>query len=151
MARVRRGATGVHSFVEYDVTLKLEGGTERSFTEGDNSQVVATDTCKNHVYLAAKTHPCDCPEDFARALCRRILHTYAHVTAVNVMVLQKPWKRATIRKTPHAHGFMRIADGTHVAIVDATRLAGREPAFDVRSKIERYQFAGPHQPITIIR
>ena len=49
---LREGAT--HSIKELDVAVALSGDFESSYTEGDNSKVVATDTIKNTVNVFAR-------------------------------------------------------------------------------------------------
>lgn len=106
VAKVFRTQTH-HTFVEYNVELLLYGGTSESFLHGDNSHVVATDTCKNHVYVMAKTHPCESPEQFAVDLAQRMLNEYSWLTRVQVIVEEKGWKRIRIGEEPHSHGFER--------------------------------------------
>ena len=93
VAKVFRANNGTHDFMELDVRIELEGGTGPSFTRGDNRMVVATDTCKNHVYIVAKQHSARTPEDFAVALARSFLDEYEHVKVVRISVVEKPWTR----------------------------------------------------------
>jgi len=44
---VRDPESKVHNVVEYNVTVLVEGAIETSYTQGDNSVVVATDSMKN--------------------------------------------------------------------------------------------------------
>jgi urate oxidase len=97
VAKVRRRSDGVHEFVELNVRVELRGGTSASFLHGDNSSVVATDTCKNHVYMLAKTHPCSPPEQFAIDLARNFLTHYNHVEAATIRVEEATWKRVLDR------------------------------------------------------
>ncbi|KAA8496926.1 Uricase-2 isozyme 1 [Porphyridium purpureum] len=123
VAKVVRHGDGTQEIHEYNVAIQLYGGTERSFTHGDNSMVVATDTCKNHVYLLAKQHSMSSPEQFALDLADRFLDTYAFVTQVRVRVAKAPWQRVAIGDVPHRHGFVR-GSGTHAAEVHVVRGSG---------------------------
>eukprot|EP00180_Rhodochaete_pulchella_P001898 Plantae.Rhodophyta-Rhodochaete_pulchella.ctg28583.p1 GENE.Plantae.Rhodophyta-Rhodochaete_pulchella.ctg28583~~Plantae.Rhodophyta-Rhodochaete_pulchella.ctg28583.p1 ORF type:complete len:296 (-),score=29.53 Plantae.Rhodophyta-Rhodochaete_pulchella.ctg28583:44-931(-) len=116
VAKVTRGADGVHQFADLSVDVQLEGGTEQSFTHGDNSSVVATDTCKNHVYMMAKEHPVDSPESFALAVAGKFIEEYPFVTRVRVRCTKRPWVRVRLRSEPHKHGFSRGA-GDRIATV----------------------------------
>ncbi|CAN8065916.1 unnamed protein product [Agarophyton chilense] len=120
VAKVTRTA-GRHDFTEFTVQIELSGGTNASFTEGDNRFVVATDTCKNHVYVLAKTHPMSCPETFALSLANRFLQFYSHLDGVRISVEERPWRRYQVDAVPHAHGFVLSADGTSVCDVQMTR------------------------------
>lgn len=62
-ARVRIGRTwrigDVHYFVEWKVRVSLISAMEKAFTEGDNTGMTPTDTCKNTVRLV--TYPSASP------------------------------------------------------------------------------------------
>lgn len=96
-----------HRFVEYSVELILHGGTSASFMSGDNSRVVATDTCKNHVYLLAKDHTFQSPEQFAIDLVQRMLREYPWLTGTRAKVTEKGWRRLSLDGSEHVHGFER--------------------------------------------
>ena len=57
-----------------------------SYTEGDNRDVVATDTMKNFVYAMALEYPGATTEGLAAFLARRFLDTYQHVRRVRVRI-----------------------------------------------------------------
>ena len=61
-----------------------------AYTEGDNRQVVATDTMKNFVYAIALEYGGASHEGFAAYLGRRFLQTYP----------QMQWLRLVVRETP---------------------------------------------------
>lgn len=134
----RRGS--YNTFVEFNVHIHLRGGSARSFTDGDNSRVVATDTCKNHVYLLAKTHSCDTPESFALALADRFLRCYDWLTQANVNVTERPWRRAEAGGMEHKHGFLLSADGTRTASVKLTRRSGGAHVAELVSGMNRYGY-----------
>ena len=46
----------VHSIKEYEVDTQLTLETDKDYLWGDNSDVVATDSQKNTVYVLAKRH-----------------------------------------------------------------------------------------------
>ena len=75
LVRITRD-TAVHEIEDLNVTSQLRGDFAACHTEGDNSQVVATDTQKNTVYAFAKEHGVHSPEQFlltARPALRRRL------------------------------------------------------------------------------
>lgn len=111
VAKVKRGSEN-HIFTEYNVEISLVGGSQASFIKGDNSQVVATDTCKNHVYLLAKSHEFNVPESFALDLAERFLNLYPWLEESCISVVERPWRRMTIDDRLHSHGFALAADGT---------------------------------------
>ena len=63
-----------------------------SYTEGDNRDVVATDTMKNFVYAMALEYPGATLEGLAGFLARRFLDTYRHVHRVRVRIDELPFR-----------------------------------------------------------
>lgn len=121
VAKVTRHADGKQDIVELGVRVELEGGTEDSFTHGDNSGVVATDTCRNIVYVHAKTEDFSNCEQFAIGLSQRFLNLYPHVSCVSVYAEQAPWERVSLQNKSHAHGFVNRGHGTRKCCVHANR------------------------------
>lgn len=109
---LRRGK--VHELCELTVRVELLGGTDASFTHGDNANVVATDTCKNHVYVLAKTHSMSSVETFAMDLGSKFLELYHHINAVKVDIEERSWNRVQTGRMPHSHGFVLRGDGQRV-------------------------------------
>lgn len=77
---------------------------------GDNSDIVATDSQKNTVYLLAKKFGIKSPEDFALTLTKHFLMKYRHVKEAHVHVQEYPWERIKYngpdnRATVHNHAF----------------------------------------------
>ena len=82
-----------HEFVEYTVAIALEGDFDSSYSEGDNSLVLPTDTMKNTVYALAKHPAVEQPESFARLLADHFLGRLGHVSAVKVDIHSHLWSR----------------------------------------------------------
>lgn len=80
------------------------------FFTGDNSDIVATDSQKNTVYLLAKQHGVKSPEEFALLLVRHFLKQYRHVAEAHVHIQEYPWKRVNYAKdsnqVDHNHAFV---------------------------------------------
>jgi urate oxidase len=64
-----------------------------AYTEGDNREVVATDTMKNFVYAMALEYPGATHEGFAAFLGRRFLTTYAQMQWLRIVVQEVPFAR----------------------------------------------------------
>jgi urate oxidase / 2-oxo-4-hydroxy-4-carboxy-5-ureidoimidazoline decarboxylase len=62
-----------------------------SYTHGDNSMVVATDTMKNFVYAQALEYGGATFEGLAAHLARRFVETYPHMHAVRVRIDEVPF------------------------------------------------------------
>jgi urate oxidase len=104
-----------HDFYEMTVGIQLEGDFDSSYTHGDNSRVLPTDTMKNTVYALAKDDAVTQPESFALLLARHFLEGNSQVARVHIDVAQRPWQR---------HGrFSFVAGGAHrrMAFVNAAR------------------------------
>lgn len=106
-----------HEFVEFSVNVELEGEFATSFTDADNSQVVATDTCKNTVYVIAKDHPLDCAESFGVAIARHFTERYAQVQRARVALTETVWSRVN----DSLHGFAARDRATPTAEVVLTK------------------------------
>ena len=46
----------IHNIKEYEVSTELTLASDKDYLQGDNSDVVATDSQKNTVYILAKRH-----------------------------------------------------------------------------------------------
>lgn len=88
-----------------------------SYTQADNSVVVATDSIKNTIYIKAKEHPVTPPELYASHLGQHFIDKYAHISAANIKVVVHRWTRMTIDGKPHPHSFYR--DGQETRNVEA--------------------------------
>jgi len=78
-----------------------------SYLEGDNSFVVATDTCKNLAYHVMKDSKCTSPDHFAVAYAQKFLSQYPHIKQAETWVQENVWSRMTTGGEPHNHAFTR--------------------------------------------
>jgi urate oxidase len=93
-------------FKELTVDIQLQGQFEVSYTHGDNSPIVATDTMKNTVYALAKNHPLGDIESFGQFLAQHFLSKYAHVSSVQVHIAQNVWQRISVAGAEHPSAFV---------------------------------------------
>ncbi|KAK0646433.1 hypothetical protein B0T16DRAFT_329040 [Cercophora newfieldiana] len=117
----RNQETGVQTVTEMTVCCLLEGAIETSYTQADNSVVVATDSIKNTIYIKAKEHPVHPPELYASHLGQHFLDKYAHISAAHVKVVVHRWTRMEIDGKPHPHSFYRDGEEKRTVEVAATR------------------------------
>ncbi|CAN8096853.1 unnamed protein product [Discula destructiva] len=127
----RDQSTGVQTVTEMTVTCLLEGEIDTSYTEADNSVVVATDSMKNTIYIKAKEHPVNPPELFAAILGQHFLDTYAHIHTAHLKIVVHRWTRMVIDGKAHPHSFFR--DGQETRNVEAT--VSRASGLTVKSAI----------------
>ena len=85
---------GVRELWGAEVTIDVFGDNfAPAYTAGDNSMVVATDTMKNFVHVAALEFGGDSLEAFGEHLGRRFLETYGHVERIGLRLVELPFAR----------------------------------------------------------
>jgi urate oxidase len=110
-----------HELLEFSVDIQLTGDFARSYTDGDNSSVVATDSMKNTVYVLAKEKQFSTVEEFAILVAEHFPKTYPQVSSSLVEVTQTNWARININNKPHDHAFVCGGPDLWTATVIATR------------------------------
>jgi urate oxidase len=95
----------VHRIKDISVSVLLQGDFESSYTKGDNTRLVATDTIKNTVNVLAKENLGDEIERFAIFLGEHFVKKYPQVASVTVDVAERAWERMQIDGEPHSHSF----------------------------------------------
>ncbi|WWC94923.1 urate oxidase [Kwoniella sp. B9012] len=112
-----------HFIVEYVIRALLEGDIETSYTEADNTVVVATDSVKNTCNVFAKTSPhvLNAPV-FALHLGIHFVTKYAHITKAFIDIEQLKWSRIEVNGKPHKWSFIRDGDEKSLVecVVDAS-------------------------------
>ena len=104
--KVRRD-TDVHEVWDLDVRVTLEGDFDAAHYEGDNSNLLATDTMRNTVYALAKDNLTGSIEAFGLALVGHFLEAGPTVAACRVEITQFRWRRIEVDGQPHDHSFVR--------------------------------------------
>lgn len=105
----------VHHIKEYEVGTLLTLDNDKDYTQGDNADIVATDSQKNTVYLLAKKHGVGCPEQFAILVAKHFVQTYSWVIKADVTVESvNAWKRI---QDNHNHAFVSVPTSTRWARV----------------------------------
>src|SRR3954452_5493594 len=95
----------VHTLKDLDVAAYLQGDFESSYTNGDNTKVVATDTIKNTINVFARQHLGPEIERFALILAEHFLSRYEQVAECEIQISEKAWDRLSIDGEPHPHSF----------------------------------------------
>jgi urate oxidase len=96
LTKVVRDRGAVHEFFEMGVAIQLEGDFSAAYTDGDNRNVIATDTIKNTVYVLGKRNRFDSIEQFGLIMVRHFLATYPHVKQATAEITQSSWKRIEV-------------------------------------------------------
>jgi urate oxidase len=120
LTRVTRQA-GWHEVRELTVGIRLEGDFAASYTRGDNSQIIATDTMKNVVYALARGRPAEAVEVFGAALAGHFVGGFPHVRSASIRLTEQPWTRISADGRPHSHAFIGGGGETRTAAVTHDR------------------------------
>ena len=83
----------VHTINEFEVGTHLKLYSKKDYVTGDNTDIVATDSQKNTVYLLATKYGIQNAEKFALLLGNHFLNKYSQVEEVHVHVEEYPWQR----------------------------------------------------------
>src|SRR5437868_15451231 len=95
----------VHTLKDLDMAAYLQGDFESSYTSGDNTKVVATDTIKNTINVFARQHLGAELERFALILAEHFLTRYEQVDQAEIEISERNWERLAIDGAPHPHSF----------------------------------------------
>lgn len=113
----------VHTLKDLEVAAYLKGDFASSYTSGDNTKVVATDTIKNTINVFAKQHLAEEIERFGLILGEHFLARYEQVREVEIQITERPWKRLTVNGEPHPHSFAAGSDARMFASVNCSETA----------------------------
>ena len=108
-----------HELRDLTVDIALAGDFAASYTDGDNSLVIATDTMKNTVYAFAPEHLTGAIEAFALVLARHFLDS-PQVASASVNIAEHGWERLSGATGPAPDAFRRTGGATRTASVVAT-------------------------------
>ncbi|EDO31222.1 predicted protein [Nematostella vectensis] len=125
LLKIKRRSTLYHEIKELEVAVELKLRSKKDYLNGDNSDVIPTDTQKNTIYALAKKHPLDSIEEFGLHVCKYFLDTHKHVDAVVIYINEAPWQRVKQGGIGHAHAFIMTPDVQRFCEVSHVR--GDEP------------------------
>jgi urate oxidase len=120
LVQVRRGSDR-HELCDLTVAVRFDGDYEASYTIGDNSDVLPTDTMKNTVYALAAQEAVTAPEALGLKLCRHFLDRNPKLRQVRIDARQHTWRHIAIGGREHGQAFMQRGPDTRTATVQADR------------------------------
>jgi urate oxidase len=111
-----------HEIRDINVSTALRGPFAPAHLEGNQSNVLPTDTQKNTAFAFAKSHGIESVEQFGLALARHFVHDIDPVDGARVEVEEYAWTRAVVDGIEHDHTFTRTGAEVRTAAVtvDAT-------------------------------
>lgn len=110
-----------HVLRDLTVDVALEGDFTAAHVDGDNANVVATDTMKNTVYAFARDRLTGPAEAFGLDLARHFAG-YTQVDRATITLREHGWARIPLGAGPAPDAFARTGELTRVAVVAATKV-----------------------------
>jgi len=120
LVRVKRHADR-HDFSEWTVEILLHGDFASCFEEGDNSNILPTDTMKNTVYSLARTSSAASMEEFAMELTDFLLGRNPQVSRAEVSIQEKHWEHLKVQSKPHPTTFVNSSGENQTTNVSRTQ------------------------------
>lgn len=116
--------TDRHEIRDLNVSTSLRGGFVAAHRDGNQSDVLPTDSQKNRAFAWAKEHGVSSIEDYALTLCRGLLEAAPAATAARVEVEEYPWDRIVVGSRGYDHAFVRRGGDVRTTVVT---IEGRGP------------------------
>ena len=118
LAKVERDG-GWHTFHDLTIQIRMLGDFAVSYTDGDNSTTIPTDTMRSTAYALAADAPLAETERYLQALGRRLLSVTPAASTATVQAVVHAWDRLAPGGETHPHSFRRAGpDATATATVD---------------------------------
>ena len=110
-----------HEVRDLTVAVDFEGDYDTSYTDGDNRDVLPTDTMKNTVYALAARDGAGEPEGFGMLLGRHFLGRNPRLSRVAVDLVDHGWSHIADGAREHGQAFVRRGPDARTARVVADR------------------------------
>jgi urate oxidase / 2-oxo-4-hydroxy-4-carboxy-5-ureidoimidazoline decarboxylase len=118
---------GVSSLFAAEIGMTVRGEAfVPSYTEGDNTLVVATDSMKNFIQMTALEYGEASLEGFLELLARRFLETYGHVERIELTAREAPFARRSEQSFQQVGGDYAVAELALERDGTLTHRSGRE-------------------------
>jgi urate oxidase len=122
LVQVQRRGTR-HILTDLTVAVRFQGAYDAAYTDGDNRDVLPTDTMKNTVYGLAATDPGAEPEALGLRLGRHFLERNSALHRVRIDLTEHAWRPLTVHGRHHGQAFERRGPDTRTATVQCERNA----------------------------
>jgi urate oxidase len=123
-----------HDFKDLTVGIQFSGDFANSYTAGDNSRILPTDTIKNTVYALAKLYPIEQIEEFAQQLIDHFLTDNSQIRKIRVRVQEHFWNRVLFGGKAHPWSFTPAGPG-----IRSTVVVGSRDSVSIEAGIENLQ------------
>lgn len=109
--------TDRHEIRDLNVSTSLRGDFTAAHLDGDQADVLPTDTQKNTAFAFAKEVGISSPEDYGIALGTHLLTAAPKATGSQIRIEEYAWDRIQVNGEGHAHSFVRRGTETRTAII----------------------------------
>lgn len=110
-----------HDVRDLTVAIRFEGDYDASYADGDNSDVLPTDTMKNTVYALAAGGQVEDPETLGLELAGHFIERNPRLRKVTIDMTEHIWARIAVGGREHGQAFMRRGPETRTATVSVDR------------------------------
>lgn len=110
-----------HEIRQLTVNVSLQGEFDTVHTQGDNRNVLPTDTMKNTVYALAKDHLSGALEEFGTILSGYFLRHNPQVSEVRIELEEHTWQRMIFDGQTHPHAFVNGGSEKRQAVITQDR------------------------------
>jgi urate oxidase len=110
-----------HDLRDVTVDIRFHGDYDASYVDGDNADVLPTDTMKNTVYALAASERVRVIETFGLSLARWFIARNPKLGRVRIDLTQQGWTRIQVGDRPHGQAFLRTGPEVRTARVSADR------------------------------
>jgi len=110
-----------HELRDLDVAVAFEGEYDTSYTDGDNRDVLPTDTMKNTVYALAAREGAGEPEAFGTILGRHFIDRNPKLARVRIDLIDHGWSHIADGAREHGQAFVRRGPEVRTARIVTSR------------------------------
>ncbi|MEO5820544.1 MAG: factor-independent urate hydroxylase [Vicinamibacteraceae bacterium] len=110
-----------HELSDLTIAIRFEGDYDESYTAGDNSAVLPTDTMKNTVYALAATERVREAESFGLVLARHFLDRNSRLERVRIDITEHAWRRIASGDRDYGQAFVRQGPEHRTSTIEADR------------------------------
>ena len=109
-----------HDLADLTIAIQFQGDYDESYTEGDNSAVLPTDTMKNTVYALAARGQVREPEPFGLVLAAHFLERNPRLDRVRIDMTEHGWGRISTGGHEYSDAFVRHGPDARTASISAS-------------------------------
>lgn len=106
-----------HEIRDLNVTTAMRGPFAPAYLEGDQGNVLPTDSQKNTAFAYAKSFGIPTIEEYGLALARHFVHDVEPVHGARIEIEEYAWQRVTVDGAEHDHTWVRRGEEVRTAAI----------------------------------